>query len=400
MVLHVVTRIWIGPFLVFVLFVAAAEAETFTVTKEADDNGVCEPDDCSLREALLAANALPGRDTVFVPAGIYRVELPGLGGDIGSFDIRDDLDLIGEPGTELVGDGSDRVLAISIPVFPSPPISVVINSIIVTHGRGGGNGGCIRIDLSDVVIRNSLIRDCVSTNDGGGIASNLGSLLLENSTIMDSVAHFTGGGVIHVGTFQISEPGGLEIVNSTLTRNHALQGGGLGLLNRPDLFSMTNTTIADNTADFRASAFVGLDVGAADLLMANNLIEGTCSLGRVPTSFGGNLESPGDTCFLENSDDQVNVPDAGLGELTGDLVPVLPLLEGSPAIDAGVNSDCPPTDQRGVSRPVNGDHVGEALCDAGAVEALPPSLEIPVLDPRSLVLLAALLSLVGLRAIR
>jgi len=41
----------------------------------------------------------------------------------------------------------------------------------------------------------------------------------------------------------------------------------------------------------------------------------------------------------------------------------LPLLAGSPAIDAGTNSGCAATDERGVSWPQNG------TCDIGAYEA-------------------------------
>jgi hypothetical protein len=43
-------------------------------------------------------------------------------------------------------------------------------------------------------------------------------------------------------------------------------------------------------------------------------------------------------------------------------------LPGSPAIDAGNNSACPATDQRGVVRPQDGDGVGTNLCEIGAYE--------------------------------
>src|SRR3990172_11572044 len=49
--------------------VSQGSGATFTVTKTADTaDGVCGAD-CSLREAIIAANALAGADTINVPAG-------------------------------------------------------------------------------------------------------------------------------------------------------------------------------------------------------------------------------------------------------------------------------------------------------------------------------------------
>jgi hypothetical protein len=47
----------------------------------------------------------------------------------------------------------------------------------------------------------------------------------------------------------------------------------------------------------------------------------------------------------------------------GSPVPTLPLLRGSPTIDAGDDATCPATDARGVHRPQG------AHCDIGAYEA-------------------------------
>jgi hypothetical protein len=49
----------------------------------------------------------------------------------------------------------------------------------------------------------------------------------------------------------------------------------------------------------------------------------------------------------------------------GGPTPTVALLPGSPAIDAGDDSVCPPTDQRGVSRPQG------LACDIGAFELVP-----------------------------
>ena len=48
---------------------------TFTVTRTDDtSDGSCDAD-CSLREAVIAANAAPGADTVLLPAGSYDLTI-------------------------------------------------------------------------------------------------------------------------------------------------------------------------------------------------------------------------------------------------------------------------------------------------------------------------------------
>ena len=56
----------------------------------------------------------------------------------------------------------------------------------------------------------------------------------------------------------------------------------------------------------------------------------------------------------------------------GGPVMTLPLLPGSPAIDAGDDAACPPTDARGVPRPFG------AHCDIGAYEANWPLYYLPL----------------------
>ena len=52
----------------------------------------------------------------------------------------------------------------------------------------------------------------------------------------------------------------------------------------------------------------------------------------------------------------------------GGFTQVLPLLETSPAIDAGSEIYCAPRDQRGYFVPIDGDDDQIATCDLGAFE--------------------------------
>ena len=117
-------------------------------------------------------------------------------------------------------------------------------------------------------------------------------------------------------------------------------------------------------------------VVARNTILAHNE-NANCGIGSSGslTSQGYNLESA-DSCGLDATGDITGTtpllgplqdnggPSVGLGEatLTHELLP------GSPAIDAGDNSGCPTTDQRGVLRPVDGDGDTVATCDIGAYE--------------------------------
>lgn len=62
-----------------IAFAPACEAASLQVTRFDDPvpDG-CAPQDCSLREAVLAANALPGPDTVHLSAGRHFLEQRGI----------------------------------------------------------------------------------------------------------------------------------------------------------------------------------------------------------------------------------------------------------------------------------------------------------------------------------
>lgn len=99
------------PLLAVAPILATADAATFSVTKTADSaDGSCGAD-CSLREAMMAANADADGDTVTVPAGRYDLTLsdgPDAGGDtpaIGDLDIRAAVAIrgAGAPSTVVAG---------------------------------------------------------------------------------------------------------------------------------------------------------------------------------------------------------------------------------------------------------------------------------------------------------
>ena len=115
--------------------VHAIDPADYTVTKEADTNdGTCDVSDCSLREAITAANAAGGDKSIYLPGGTYVLDLIGSGEDAnatGDLDITDDVTIngAGEGTTIIDGNGTDRVLH----VFSSA--KVVINDVTIRKGK-------------------------------------------------------------------------------------------------------------------------------------------------------------------------------------------------------------------------------------------------------------------------
>ena len=134
----------------------SAEAATFVVTKETDDDGACTVDDCALREAVQAANSTPGMDTIVLPGGTYQLSLVGPVEEnfnmTGDLDIADDVEILGDEDASVTigGDGTDRVLQ----TFDSV---VMIDGVTLTGGAGccGGGHPRFRWECDDIEQRNS-----------------------------------------------------------------------------------------------------------------------------------------------------------------------------------------------------------------------------------------------------
>ncbi|MFM7097623.1 MAG: choice-of-anchor Q domain-containing protein, partial [Gemmataceae bacterium] len=221
---------------------------------------------------------------------------------------------------------------------------------------GGAAGGAIfsnaRIQLSGCLLeKNTAIR-------GGGIyVSSSGRLAVYDSTISQNTGSFDGGGVfLHSpsivadfrnstiannnghGIFSVS--GELRINSSTITRNT-----NKGVTNQAGPSSFNNSIIALNSS--------------ADLdLTLNSTYLNNCLYGSTLRSFGGFSNIQSSTPIL-----------GSLGNYGG-MVPTVPLLLGSPAINAGSSdANTPTNDQRGFAR------FGQV--DIGAFER--QEIEVPVL---------------------
>jgi len=474
----------------------AVSAASFTVNSTIDavdahpGDGLCATaaGECTLRAAVMEVNALPGVDTIELPAGTYTLTIPGAGEDLaasGDLDITDDVSIDGslvvngraKPASVIDAAGLDRVIEII------GPIAVEMRGVILQNGdaattftAGGGifNASATLTLLDSSVTRNkathsaglynggsaTLTNVTISGNEsssGGGIGNGgvnppaLRILTLVDSVISDNVAG-SGGGIFN------GHDGAMTIMRTVIRSNHALGSGG-GIDNIGDL-SVVDTAIVGNTAPSFGGGIYhalgqatlervsitgnagtpggGIDHGSGDMTVLNSTLSGNYSptepgpFGPIPGRGGaifinfdtvdlGNVTIVGNRAAVEgggihnildgtvaaentilaNNSDSTgvknctgpvistghNVEDAATCGLTGagDISGVDPLLgpladnggptqthallPGSPAIDAGDNSACPATDQRGVARPVDGNGDGVAVCDIGAFEA-------------------------------
>ncbi|MCP4549572.1 MAG: CSLREA domain-containing protein, partial [bacterium] len=359
---------------VYVLLATALNAATFTVTKETDDDGSCVVADCSLREAIIASNENPGFDTILIPGGTYVLSIPG-GGELysltGDLNILDDVDIVGDEQLLVVIDGSeiDRVLAFYRGVAR-------ISNVTITGGSLWGPGAGVFIVDANVTITNSTIRkNKALAYDGGGISVWHGNLVLINSIVIDNSAARSAGGIDRTAGPGVAY---VTLINSTVSGNHAGQGGGIYSDGPGDLI-LINSTITGNTSLLSVSGiFSELNNGPA---MTNTIVMDRCGFyySAAPRSSGGNIEAAdSDCCLLHPDDRQIDPSEIMLGPLTYNGGPTMThaLLPGSPAIDAGVPADCPTTDQRGRPRPIDGDGDDIAACDAGAYEVNPRAVDI------------------------
>jgi hypothetical protein len=200
-------------------------------------------------------------------------------------------------------------------------------------------GGIVTGSTSTVTINDSTISDNTATS-GGGIFSAWGTIYLNNSTISGNIAN-GGGGVNNLG-------GTVTINNSTFSNNSVVTMGGGGIRNEASgTVTIQNSLIAKNLGS------LGPD----------------CN-GDI-TSAGYNLIGDTSGCTFSSSTGDLTDINPRLGSLTDNGGPTSThaLNPGSPALDGGNNATCLSTDQRGESRPFDGDGDGTATCDIGAFEA-------------------------------
>ncbi len=382
-------------------------------------DGSCDSDPaagvtvCTLRAAVMEANALAGLDTIELSSGTYILTLAGSGEGAGDLDVLDDLRILGVPGTEIDGNGISRVFYANLATLEIEGLTLRNGSI--------STGGCLWSN-DDFTLRDVEIAGCEASGSGGALyAAGNSEVLIERAWIHGNNA-VTGGGIT------ISANVDLVLVDTTISANHATASDGGGILNFGHLF-VNNSTIVGNTtvgagggirsygAVYLASSTVvgnwcdididevgtgcGIMIVSGSSEVRNSIIAENLNWGAIPitepddcdgvfVSHGYNLIGhPGALCsgFSAAGNDLVGAPtlDPQLRSLVNNGGPTPTMLPdvGSPVADGGNPGGClgnlsgdiadPPTlldhEQRGGPRALDDDSNGVARCDIGAVES-------------------------------
>jgi len=273
----------------------AAAAETYRVTRLGDPMpGPCQPNDCSLREAVRAANASVGvADRIVLPSrGPYNLTRFGEddGAMLGDLDVTNDALRIVHPGTgraTIDAGGIDRVFH----VFTGAPLT--LEKLVIRDGNavgGQGYGGGIRASARLRVIRTHVVSNRAAQCGGGIHTENAAALVLDRARVAGNAAVSDGGGI---SASCFGNGGRFTMTRSTVTRNIADsdendigRGGGIYLQSNASVQHSIGTSTWSNNRTGSEGGAIYTDLGK--LRISRTTINGNRAKG-----LGGGIEVDG-----------------------------------------------------------------------------------------------------------
>ena len=286
-----VPAIWrCGLFVLVTGAAAAAHGASFTVTKAADTaDGACDAD-CSLREAIAAANASPGPDTVFLPAMYFRitratprdpeqddnVTVDEDANDVGDLDVAGDLLIKGKPGAVVDGNDKERVFEVLAGVTAEFRDFDIRRGYERERGAGVANAGTLR--LVRMKLRLNKAASAFNKGQGGAIA-NTGTLSIADSAVLDNVA---AGGEASAGEGGgIWNSGRLNVWTTRFTGNATRDdndiGGGGAIMNRGGTVSIQRAYFTGNSTQQHGFGGALANRDGGRMVVVNATISGNTS---------------------------------------------------------------------------------------------------------------------------
>jgi hypothetical protein len=346
----------------------------------------------SLPATVTAANAVSGANVInFAPTLHGTITLSG------QLTITGNVSING-PGAGVLavsGNNANRVFAIATGATASLSGLTIENGYVSVWNSPSGEMGAGIMNSGSLTVSNCTIAQNVVVGAdlgfGAGIYNN-DILTVRNSAIVNNTANGFDGGGWGGGIFNDmnplpaphSPPGYrlpsiVTISNSTIADNTADTGGGIvnypGHTSSQTQMTISDSTIGGNTANWYGG---GIRNGYA-LNLRNTIVAGNSAAISWPdlegklTSSGSNLigNTTGGSGYAATDLLNVNPYLAPL-QNNGGPTPTLALLPGSPAIDAGDPTQLGIADQRGIVR-AGGVNIGAFQASASAFVLSAPS---------------------------
>lgn len=267
----------------------AADFTVNTITDTVDTapgNGTCADtsNQCSLRAAIMEANALSGADTITLAGSTYTLSITGRGENAaatGDLDITaDELTIVGAGNsgdaltTIIHGNGIDRVFDLftdsRVTLYRVAIMGGDSQDALSSEGSVGDGGGGIRAWEATLTLREVVLQNNRSSNQGGGLSFTYNRFGRPKLTT-------------------------LTIASSTLTHNEATINGGALIIGQGSTAQIVNSAIISNTARAKSTSGInrygggGLYVGAGYTPIGGDLLNTTVYL--TQTTFSDNLTS-------------------------------------------------------------------------------------------------------------
>jgi len=393
--------------------IGAVESGVSLIVTSIDDHndGTCTQSDCTLREAIAGINSGGGGDISFASGVTGTIQLTSALPTISTNLLLQGpgASLI---TVRRNSGGNYRIFTISNGTIAGP--KAFITGLTISNGQPpavafpGSSGGGILNDHGSLWIDRCTLSGNSSVlpadTYGGGIFNNEGDLTVTESTVAGNHSHF-GGGIASIRT--VAGTAHVQIVSSTISGNNSDGGRGGGVYNESTnvnssaKVSFSNCTLSGNsvTSSFTGDAggaiynggsfsgnaqasiedctFGGNSAGSAGAIYNNNFsasalvtVRNTIfkrgaigdniinssgafnSLGHnLSDDVAGGLPGTGPGGYLSAAGD-IRETDPLLGPLqnNGGRTQTHVLLNGSPAMNAGEDTDESTVDQRGFAR--------------------------------------------------
>lgn len=173
----------------------------------------CLASDCSLREAVIAANATPAHDSIVLRAGDYLLQrlcstdTP----ECGDLDVTTSIEIAGAGSTLTFVSNTTQPLSNGAVVFESRVLdaqsaSLALAALTLRDGIGHSAffaavpGGCLRANSSSLQMKGVTMRGCYSASDGGAVHLRSTQAVWEDVQITDNKAGYGGGVALSYGS--------------------------------------------------------------------------------------------------------------------------------------------------------------------------------------------------------